>query len=105
MEAEGKQRLLIMVLHQVEVETDVRQIDNIETQTLLITICSCDKLSDKLSIVMCCEVTVMDTAVECKNKMNGAEFNCLIATVAAPNKHLIEATFAQPLIGTSLIQT
>ena len=46
MEAEEKLRLLIMALHQVEVEIDVRQIDNIETQTLLITICSCDKLSD-----------------------------------------------------------
>ena len=46
MEAEEKQRLHIMVLHQVEVGLDVRQIDNIETQTLLITICYSDKLSD-----------------------------------------------------------
>ena len=41
-----KRLLPIMVLHQVGVVTDARQIDSIESQRQLIIICSYDKLSD-----------------------------------------------------------
>ena len=46
MEMVEKRLLHIMGLHQVEEEIDARQIDSIETQTLQITTCSCDKLND-----------------------------------------------------------